>query len=71
MYFVDEKDNIIWYNNSGSPIIIGQKQVSIDNKYQWVYRYLDNYYGVDENGNIWKETTYGSLFIVGEAEKLD
>jgi len=70
IYFVDEKDNIIWYNNSGNPIIIGKKLISKDNKYVWVYNYLDNYYGVDANGKIWKETTYGSVFPVGKVVKL-
>lgn len=70
IYFVDEKDNIIWYNNYGSPIIIGQKQNSSDSKYSWIYNYLDNFYGVDSKGKIWKETTYGPIFIVGNAIKL-
>lgn len=70
IYFVDEKDNIIWYDNYGKPIIIGKKQVSTDNKYNWIYNYLDNFYGVDHKGKIWKETTYGSVFIVGESKLI-
>ena len=70
IYFVDEKDNIIWYNNSGKPIIIGKKQASTNTKYDWIYNYLDNFYGVDANGKIWKETTYGSIFTVGFVEKM-
>jgi peptidase M48-like protein len=61
VYLVDEKDNIIWYDNFGKPIIIGAKEKSNDTKYDWIYNYLDNYYGVDAKGNIWKETTYGSF----------
>ncbi len=71
IYFVDEKDNIIWYNNTGHAIIIGKKKESKDNKYNWIYNYLDNFYGVDHKGKIWKETTYGSVFIVGEAQLLN
>lgn len=70
IYFVDEKDNVIWYNNSGKPIIIGKKQTSTNKKYNWIYNYLDNFYGVDANGKIWKETTYGSIFTVGFVEKI-
>ena len=70
IYFVDEKDNIIWYNNNGNAIIIGKKKPSMNNKYQWIYNYLDNFYGVDHKGKIWKETTYGSVFIVGEVRLL-
>ncbi|MDF1672355.1 MAG: hypothetical protein P1U41_02555 [Vicingaceae bacterium] len=70
IYFVDEKDNIIWYNNVGKPIVIGKKQTSKDKKYIWIYNYLDNFYGVDANGKIWKETTYGSVFTVGKVVKL-
>lgn len=70
IYFVDEKDNVIWYNNNGNPIIIGKKQTSTDKKYVWIYNYLDNFYGVDAKGKIWKETTYGSIFTVGEVKEL-
>jgi len=70
IYFVDEKDNIIWYDNYGKPIIIGKKQVSTSNKYNWIYNYLDNFYGVDHKGKIWKETTYGSHFVVGESKLI-
>ena len=70
IYFIDEKDNVIWYDNYGKPIIIGLKKKSNNNKYSWIYNYLDNYYGVDHKGKIWKETTYGSLFIVGEAKLI-
>ena len=70
IYLVDEKDNIIWYDNYGKPIIIGLKKESKNNKYNWIYNYLDNYYGVDHKGKIWKETTYGSVFIVGEAKLI-
>jgi hypothetical protein len=67
IYFVDEKDNVIWYNNYGKAIVIGQKEKSTSTKYDWIYNYLDNYYGVDHNGKIWQETTYGSVFTVGDA----
>jgi Peptidase family M48 len=71
IYFVDAKDNIIWYDNNGKAIIIGKKVVSSSAKYIWIYNYLDNYYGVDSKGKMWKETTYGSIFIVGEAKLID
>lgn len=70
IYFIDEKDNIIWYNISGKPIIIGKKKKSTSNKYAWIYNYLDNFYGVDHKGKIWKETTYGSVFIVGTISEI-
>jgi hypothetical protein len=70
IYLIDEKDNIIWYNNNGNAIIIGRKKESTDKKYIWIYNYLDNFYGVDSKGKIWKETTYGSVFIVGEVKEI-
>lgn len=70
IYFVDEKGNIIWYNNQGSPIIIGKKEESKTGKYLWIYNYLDNYYGVDAKGKIWKESTYGSVYIIGQAVNI-
>ena len=70
IYLVDEKDNVIWYDNYGKAIIIGAKEKSNNSKYSWIYKYSDNFYGVDSKGKIWKETTYGSVFLVGEAKFL-
>lgn len=71
VYLIDEKDHVIWYDNYGKPIIIGAKEKSTNPKYEWIYNYLDNYYGVDAKGNMWKETTYGSFFKVGEIKLLN
>lgn len=70
IYFVDQKDNIIWYNNQGNPIIIGKKETPKTSKYVWIYNYLDNFYGVDSKGKIWKESTYGSVYIIGQAVNI-
>ncbi len=71
VYLIDEKDHVIWYDNYGKPIIIGSKEKSTNTRYEWIYNYLDNYYGVDAKGNMWKETTYGSFFKVGEIQKIN
>lgn len=70
VYFVDSKNNIIWYDNYGKPIIIGSKKPSTTSKYVWIYKYLDSFYGVDAKGKVWNESTYGSSFIIGEIKDL-
>jgi len=71
IYLVDEKDNIIWYNNYGEPIIVGLKEESTTSKYVWLYNSFDRIYGVDPKGNVWLETTYGSVLIVGEVGTIN
>ncbi|MCB0481152.1 MAG: hypothetical protein KDC83_06950 [Flavobacteriales bacterium] len=69
-YYIDTQDNIIWINNAGNPLKIGRKQASKVNAYLWIYQYGNNLYGVDNKGNIWNETIYGSKFKVGRVEEL-
>jgi len=70
IYFVDDKNNIIWYDNYGKPIIIGKKVKPKMNEFEWIYKYAKSNYGVDNKGKIWKETTYGAKFIVGSVNKI-
>ena len=67
IYYIDDRDQIIWFDNTGYPIVIGKKMPSTVNKYQWMYRYQDLVYGVDAKGRIWIESTHEHTFIVGQA----
>lgn len=71
VYLIDAKNNIIWYNNYGKPLIVGKKEASTNSKYVWVYNDNKTIYGVDAKGKIWKETTYGSILIVGQVNALE
>lgn len=66
LYFINHLDEIIWYDNSGKAIVIGQKAPSESRSYAWYYRYQQFSFGVDANGTIWEETTFGSVHPVGK-----
>jgi hypothetical protein len=70
LYFVNDQDEMVWYNNSGHPIVIGQIAESSDPNFVWLYHYNNSTFSVDGNGQIWNVTTYGAMFKVGTAAKL-
>jgi hypothetical protein len=70
IYFVDDRDQIIWFDNAGKPVVIGTRTESTSPNYKWNYNYTDISYGVDAKGNIWSETPYGT-YICGNAEKIN
>jgi hypothetical protein len=70
VYYIDDQDNIYWFNNLGKPIAIGRKVPSEDQGYLWLYEYGTNVYGVDNRGNIWSETNFNSKFKVGRVEEI-
>ncbi len=65
IYFVDDKNRILWYDNTGKAIVIGAKETSNNKQYQWYYVYNGIKYAVDNKGNMWTETLYGAMFKVG------
>ena len=68
VYFVDDKHNIIWFDNFAKPIVIGKQEESKNHQFDWIYHYEDEQYGVDQKGNMWKETEYGAQIIIGKVE---
>jgi hypothetical protein len=70
LYFVNDQNEIVWYNNSGHPIVIGQTVDSSDPNFVWLYHYNKSTFSVDGNGQIWNVTTYGAMFKVGTAARL-
>ncbi|MFH2094369.1 MAG: hypothetical protein ABIJ16_01615 [Bacteroidota bacterium] len=70
IYFVDENDKIIWFDNYGKVVVLGFRQASDRKEYAWIYRYGDAEYYVDRSGDIWNVTSYGSVFKIGTAEKM-
>jgi len=70
LYYANELNQVLWYNNYARPITIGRISESNDQNYLWQYHYRDATYGIDSDGNIWNPTTYGTVFKVGKASKL-
>jgi hypothetical protein len=70
VYFVNDKDEIIWYDNYGEPIVIGKKTKSDSRNYSWIYIYRNLKYGVDNAGRIWDINSEKNIFIVGQANSL-
>ncbi len=70
LYFVNDSNQIVWYDNYAKPIVIGKVFEVSDGSFLWEFRYQDLKYGVDHEGNIWNITPYGAMLIVGKAEEL-
>ena len=71
LYFVDAEDRIIWFDNYGKPILIGQKTESENSRYDWIYSYGEQVFGIDSRQKIWYETSPGVMGIIGRVEVLD
>ena len=70
LYFVDAEDRIIWFDNYGKPILIGHKTESENSRYDWIYSYGDQVFGIDHKQKIWYETSPGVMGIIGRVEVL-
>ncbi|MEM9023467.1 MAG: hypothetical protein AAGB22_06980, partial [Bacteroidota bacterium] len=70
VYFVDQAQQVVWFDNYGKPIVIGNVSESESERYEWMYYYQDKIYGIDHKGVIWKETTHGASLQVGRAEVI-
>lgn len=71
LYFVNEDFEMMWYNNYGNPIVIGMVTKSLSKDFQWDYHYNNQTFSIDSNGIIWNVTTYGAVFKVGTAVKIE
>ena len=71
LYFVDAEDRIIWFDNYGKAILIGHKTESENNRYDWIYSYGDQVFGIDKKRKIWYETSPGVMGIIGKVEVLE
>lgn len=71
LYFVDEENRIIWFDNYGKPIIIGHTAESENSRYEWIYSYGDQVYGIDKKQQIWYESSPGVMAIIGRVEPVE
>ena len=65
-YYVDNKNRVIWFDNCGTPIVIGNMSPSGTKKYKWIYSSLGTNYGVDAKGRIWMMTDHGAMINSGQ-----
>ena len=68
VYYINEQDQVFWFNDRGRPIEIGQKLESETTNFAWNIRYGRSIYGVDAKGVIWSNTNFSSSFKVGKIE---
>lgn len=71
IYFIDDMDRIIWFDNYGKEIVIGNKKPSEDKNYSWLYEYKGKSYGVDYKGNIWSNSFQDNQFKIGKIFKVN
>lgn len=64
-YYVNKKNQMVWYDNYANPIVIGKLNESENKNYKWDYLYDKTLYRIDSGGAIWQITTYGSALSVG------
>jgi len=65
-YYVNNANQMVWYDNYANPIVIGSLIETEDKNYKWDYLYDKTLYKIDTGGAIWLITTYGSSLKVGE-----
>jgi hypothetical protein len=70
VYYIDERDRIIWFNAYGKAIEMGRKIPDEKGKFLWFYTYNEQKFGVDNYGVIWSQTDYGAQFKVGTVEEI-
>lgn len=69
-YYVNEKLQMVWYDNYANPIVIGVLKESTDKSYKWNYHYDKSLYGIDNGGTVWLLTSHGSVMEVGQMKDL-
>jgi len=70
-YYVNNTNQMVWYDNYANPIVIGVLKETTDKNYKWDYYYDKTLYKIDNGGAIWLITTYGSSLKVGSLSDID
>jgi hypothetical protein len=70
-YYVNNANQMVWYDNYANPIVIGVLKESKGKNYKWDYLYDKTLYKIDTGGAIWLITTYGSSLKVGELNDIN
>lgn len=70
LYFVNKDNEVVWYDNYATPIVIGKISLCTHGDFVWHYHYKDQVYGIDTHGTIWNNTLYDAMFSVGTIEEI-
>jgi hypothetical protein len=70
LYFVNKDNEVVWYDNYATPIVIGKISLCTHGDFVWHYHYKDRVYGIDTHGTIWNNTLYDAMFSVGTIEEI-
>ncbi len=66
LYYIDENNRVIWFDNYGKAIIIGEFGLSENSKYKYILEINDVIYGVDKNHQIWNTNNSDLIFAIGQ-----
>lgn len=64
-YYIDDNNKVIWFDNYGTPIVIGEVAPSETKQYKWSYTYQGMRYGIDFGGQVWMMTDHGAMINAG------
>ena len=69
-YYVNNKFQMVWYDNYANPIVIGSLKDSDNKNYKWYYLYDKLLYGIDSGGTIWLLTSHGVVMEAGNLKDM-
>ena len=69
LYYIDENNRVIWFDNYGKATILGSLEISENEKYKYILEINDVIYGVDKSLQIWNTNNRELVFTVGQLEK--
>ena len=71
VFFIDEDDRLIRHNNAGKPEVVGHITRYDDKSYLFTGALGKISFGVDAEGTIWEETSFGQVFRTGKVFPLN
>jgi hypothetical protein len=70
LYYVDDANNVLWYNEFAQPILLGRMVEVTLGDYQYEIVWEGQKFYVDRHNKIWNMTTYNVMMKVGKVELL-
>lgn len=69
-YYVTADDQVVWFNESAEPIVLGGLTGSSQKAYQYTIRWNTDVLQVDGRGSIWAQSAHGMLTPIGRMVAL-
>lgn len=70
LYYVDESNNVLWYNEFAQPILLGKMQEVEKGDYHFEITWEGQKFYIDRHFKIWNMTTYNVMMKVGKVDQL-